>query len=129
MQDRRIKVGIEGRNMYELAKELFPICRSITGEGVRETFQILKRQEEDLKVFEIPTGIPIFDWKVPKEWNIRDAYIENESGEKIVDFKKNNLHVLGYSIPVNRYLSLEELKEILYTLPEQPEAIPYRTSY
>ena len=88
MQDRRIKVGIEGRNMYELAKELFPICRSITGEGVRETFQILKRQEEDLKVFEIPTGIPIFDWKVPKEWNIRDAYIENESGEKIVDLKK-----------------------------------------
>ncbi len=122
-------MGTEGRNMYELAKELFPICRSITGEGVRETFQILKRQEKDLKVFEIPTGEPVFDWKIPKEWNIRDAYIENESGEKMVDFKKNNLHVLGYSTPVNKYLSLDELKEILYTLPEQPEAIPYRTSY
>ena len=117
-----------GRELYELIKELFPICRSITGEGLRSTLRILQKHIP-LTLEEIPTGTPAFDWTVPKEWNIRDAYIKNSSGERIVDFQKSNLCVLNYSIPVNRKISLDELRAHLFTLPEQPEAIPYRTSY
>lgn len=115
--------------MYELAKKLFPICRSITGNGVRETLKILKGEFSEMNIFEVPSGTKVFDWEVPKEWNIKDAYIEDSSGGKIVDFKKNNLHVLGYSTPMDEYLSLDELLEIVYTQPDQPDVIPYVTSY
>ena len=107
---------------------LFPITRSITGDGVRETLKILS-EIADLKIHEIPTGEKCFDWEIPKEWNIRDAYIKNISGDRIIDFKKNNLHVLGYSVPVEGKFSRKELMEHLYTLPSMPDAIPYLTSY
>src|SRR3954453_8627885 len=107
---------------------LWPICRSITGNGVRETLSII-REICPLEVVEVPSQTKVLDWVVPKEWNIEDAWIENERGERIVDFKTNNLHVLGYSTPIDTWLSLEELKKNLHTLPEQPDAIPYVTSY
>ena len=120
----------EGKKMFELCKEMFPICRSITGDGVRETFKILNKYlDTEFKMTEVPTGTAVYDWTVPKEWNITDAYIENEAGEKIIDFKKNNLHVLGYSTPVDVIMPLSELKEHIYTLKEQPDVIPYSTSY
>lgn len=117
-----------GNDLYGLVEELYPICRSITGDGVRET---LKRLEKDipLTTHEVATGTQVFDWTVPKEWNIRDAYIKNGNGEKVVDFRNSNLHVMSYSIPVRKTLSLEELKSHLFTLPDHPEWIPYRTSY
>jgi aminopeptidase-like protein len=119
------KVGTE---MYEFISSLYPICRSITGNGVRETLRILK-DHIPLTVYEVPSGTQVFDWTVPKEWNIKDAYVRNSKGEKIIDFNKTNLHVLNYSVPVRKKVSLGELKEHLYTLPEYPEWIPYRTSY
>lgn len=117
-----------GEQMFSLAKTLFPICRSITGNGVRQTLQILS-EEIPLQIHEVPTGTRVFDWEVPREWNINDAYIKNSRGEKIIDFSNSNLHVLNYSIPVNKKVSLEELKKHLYYLPEHPDWIPYRTSY
>lgn len=117
-----------GEQMFSLAKTLFPICRSITGNGVRQTLQILS-EEIPLRIHEVPTGTRVFDWEVPREWNINDAYIKNSRGEKIIDFSNSNLHVLNYSIPVNKKVSLEELKKHLYYLPEHPDWIPYRTSY
>ncbi len=118
-----------GDSMYALADRLFPICRSITGAGVRETFEILKEYIPDLKLSEVPTGTKVFDWTVPKEWCIGEAYIEDEKGSKIVDFKENNLHVLGYSTPVDEWMGFEELEPHIYTLKDQPELIPYVTSY
>ncbi|MBK8963051.1 MAG: DUF4910 domain-containing protein [Candidatus Competibacter sp.] len=117
-----------GQFMHGLMAKLFPICRSITGDGVRETLKIIQ-DYIPLKTIEVPSGTKVFDWTVPLEWNIRDAYILNEEGEKIIDFKKNNLHVVGYSAPVNKIIFLEELQEYLYSLADQPEAIPYITSY
>ncbi len=117
-----------GKEMYQLMSELYPICRSITGNGVRETFNIIKKHIP-LTVHEVPTGTKVFDWTVPKEWNIKDAYVKNSRGEKIVDFKNSNLHVLNYSMPVKKKVSLQELKDHLFTSPEYPEWIPYRTSY
>lgn len=114
--------------MYELMKELFPICRSITGNGVRQTLKILQRHAP-INIFEVATETKAFDWVVPKEWNIKDAYILDPQGNKIVDFKKSNLHVVGYSIPINKEITLPELNEHLYSLPNQPEAVPYVTSY
>lgn len=114
--------------MYELMAGLFPICRSITGNGVRETLKVI-RDHIPLSIFEVPSGTKVFDWTVPKEWNIRDAYILDGHGNKVVDFNENNLHVLGYSIPVDGTFSLDELQEHLYSLEEQPDAIPYVTSY
>jgi len=119
----------DGSEIYSLCKDLFPICRSITGNGVRNTLGILKNHLPGLKIFDIPSGTNAFDWVVPKEWNIIDAYIIDPQGEKIIDFKQSNLHVVGYSIPVDTTLPLEELQEHLYSLPEQPSAIPYITSY
>ncbi len=114
--------------MFDLMENLFPICRSITGNGVRKTDEIIGK-EIPLEIHEVPTGTKVFDWTVPKEWNIKDAYVINPKGEKIIDFKKSNIHILNYSIPIRKKLSLEELKSHLYTLPEQPDLIPYRTSY
>ena len=124
--------------MYNLAKELYPICRSITGPGVRETLSILADyimcNNEDgggtkFEICNVPSGTKVFDWTVPKEWIIRKAYIEDEEKKRIIDFKDHNLHVLGYSIPVDRWVDLEELKEYIFTQPEQPDVIPYVTSY
>ena len=119
----------DGRDMFALAEKIFPICRSIMGEGVRQTFDILLREMPDMKLYEVPTGTKVFDWTIPNEWAIRDAYIENENGEKIVDMKVNNLHVMGYSTPVDEWMSLDDLKQHIYTLKDQPDLIPYCTSY
>ena len=117
-----------GRAMYELIAELYPICRSITGNGLRRT--LAKIQENiPLVIHEVPTGTQVFDWTVPKEWNIRDAYVKNSHGERVIDFHKSNLHVVNYSLPIRTRVRLEQLKEHLHTLPEQPDWIPYRTSY
>jgi aminopeptidase-like protein len=114
--------------MYSFIGELYPICRSITGDGSRQTLARIG-QEIPLQVFEIPSGTQVLDWTVPKEWNIRDAYIKDLSGARIVDFKKCNLHVLNYSTPVNAVMPLTDLEQHLYTLPDHPAWIPYRTSY
>ena len=114
--------------MHQLASRVFPICRSITGNGVRETLGIIAKIIP-LSINEVPSGTSVFDWTVPKEWNIKDAYIEDENGNRVVDFHKSNLHVVGYSTPVDQWLTLDELQEHLHSLPEQPTAIPYLTSY
>lgn len=118
-----------GEEIYKLAGELFPICRSITGNGVRETLGIIKKYLPDLNIIEVESGTKVLDWEIPDEWNIWEAYIENSKGEKIIDFKNNNLHVLGYAEPIDKYMSLRDLKKIVYTQPEQPDVIPYVTSY
>lgn len=115
--------------MYDLAGRMFPICRSITGNGVRETLSILKEEMPGLEIHEVPTGTQVFDWTVPKEWNIEEAYIENSQGERIIDFADNNLHVLGYSVPTDVVLDREQLLEHVYVEESQPDAIPYVTSY
>lgn len=117
-----------GEQMYQLVAQLFPICRSITGKGVKATLDIIARHIP-LQVHQVPSGTKVFDWEVPLEWNIRGAYIMDSKGSKVVDFASNNLHVLNYSIPVHRNVTLSELKEHLYTMPEKPDWIPYRTSY
>ncbi|MBI3895533.1 MAG: DUF4910 domain-containing protein [Acidobacteria bacterium] len=114
--------------MHSLISELYPICRSITGEGVHQTLAALQR-EIPLSISEVPSGTEVFDWTVPKEWNIRDAYIQDSNGNRVVDFRQSNLHVLSYSVPIQAYMTLEELKPHLFTLPEHPDWIPYRTSY
>ena len=118
-----------GNKAYELVCELFPICRSITGNGVRQTLEVIKRELPELTLHEVPSGTKVFDWKVPKEWNINNAYIETLDGRKIMDFKNTNLHVLGYSLPMDKIVTKEELLSMVYTLPAQPDLIPYVTSY
>ena len=117
-----------GQRMYQLIRELYPICRSITGDGFRDTLRHVQDRVEVI-THEVPSGTKVFDWTVPKEWNIRDAYVKNSQGERIVDFRKSNLHVVSYSIPLQRTVTLQELKEHLHTLPEHPDWVPYRTSY
>jgi len=117
-----------GQETYQLLVRLYPICRSITGNGVRETLNIIK-EYIPLEVYEVPTETKVFDWTVPKEWNIRDAYVKDSKGQRVVDFRKSNLHVVSYSIPIKKRMPLSELKEHLYTLPDHPDWIPYRTSY
>lgn len=114
--------------MMELIKRLYPICRSITGDGVRETLRVIK-EYIPIEIHEVSTGTQVFDWTVPKEWNVKDAYVKNSKGDRVIDFQKSNLHVLNYSIPVNTKMRLEELKPHLRTLPEHPDWIPYATSY
>ncbi len=117
-----------GDEMYRLVEELFPICRSITGDGVRESLAVIQKKLA-LEIREVPSGTRVFDWTVPKEWNIRAAHVKDSAGSKVIDFRESNLHVLNYSTPVRARLVLKELKERLYTIPEHPEWIPYRTSY
>jgi len=117
-----------GKDLHRFAAELYPTCRSITGDGFRETL----RQIEcfiPLKRFEVPTGTQVFDWTVPREWNIRDAYVKNSKGDRVIDFQQCNLHVVNYSIPAHETLSLEALKPHLFSLPDHPDWVPYRTSY
>jgi aminopeptidase-like protein len=117
-----------GYAMHQLIRELYPICRSITGNGLRQTLHKLQ-EKIPLEIHEVPSGTRVFDWVVPPEWNIRDAYVRNFRGEKVIDFQKSNLHVVNYSVPVRTKLPLTELKKHLFTLPEHPDWIPYRTSY
>lgn len=117
-----------GEELHRFAAELFPICRSITGDGLRQTLAIIGTRIP-LKISEVPTGTSAFDWMVPKEWNIRDAYIRVPGGKRIVDFRQSNLHVLNYSVPVHETMPLSRLKPHLFTIPEHPDWIPYRTSY
>jgi aminopeptidase-like protein len=121
----RTGIGVE---LHRLIADLYPICRSITGEGLRETLRALERLVP-LTLREEPTGTQVFDWTVPKEWNIRDAYVKNSRGERVIDFQSSNLHVVNYSVPVRQKMRLAELKTHLFTLPDRPDWIPYRTSY
>ena len=117
-----------GSELYDLIGELYPICRSITGDGVRRSLEILKAHIP-LEIHEVPTGTKVFDWVVPREWNIRDGYIKDSTGKRVVDFSQCNLHVLNYSVPIKKKVSLDELKSHLFSVPERPDWIPYRTSY
>jgi len=117
-----------GKEMQRLVRELYPICRSITGNGVRETLKALSNHIP-LEIREVASGTRVFDWTVPKEWNIKRAYVKDPEGQEILDFQRSNLHVLNYSIPIHKTVSLEELREHLYSVPEHPDWIPYRTSY
>lgn len=124
----------KGKKIYDLAGNLFPICRSITGQGVRNTLSILADYigEQDgcgMEIQNVSSGTQVFDWTIPKEWVIHEAFIEDEEGNHIIDFKDHNLHVMGYSTPVDRWVELDELKNYIYTQPDQPEVIPYVTSY
>ncbi len=117
-----------GEDMHALVERLFPVCRSITGDGVRRTLEIVG-ERLPLTVHEVPTGTQVLDWTVPREWNIRDAWIKNPAGDRVVDFRRSNLHVVGYSAPVSATMTLAELRPHLHTLPGQPDLVPYRTSY
>lgn len=117
-----------GRLIYELAAELYPICRSLTGKGVRDTLDIIARRVECLRR-QVPTGTQVFDWTIPPEWIIRDAFIKAPDGTRVLDFAESNLHVVGYSMPIRRYIELADLRRHIFTLPDQPSLIPYRTSY
>ena len=117
-----------GREAYELMERLFPLCRSLTGAGVRATFDVLE-EEIPITRTEIPSGTQIFDWIAPDEWNVRDAYVARADGTRVIDYQRSNLHVVSYSEPVRTTLPLEALRDRLHTLPDQPDVIPYRTSY
>jgi aminopeptidase-like protein len=117
-----------GQDLFAMVAELYPICRSITGDGVRATLGVVGRQL-DLEVHEVPTGTQVLDWTVPREWNVRDAWVAGPDGKRVIDFADSNLHLMSYSVAVRATMGLEELKEHLYTLPEQPDWVPYRTSY
>jgi aminopeptidase-like protein len=125
--DQRSPMEI-GRELHQFATELYPICRSITGDGIRETLARIQKKIA-LQISEVPSGTQVFDWTVPKEWNIRDAHIKDSTGKRVVDFQQCSLHVMNYSTPVRARMSLSELRPHLFTLPEQPDLIPYRTSY
>src|SRR4051812_44634843 len=115
--------------MHAFAARLYPICRSITGSGVRDSLDLIREKLPALEIREVPSGTPVYDWTVPREWNIRDAYIKDSRGRTVVDFRRSNLHVMSYSAPVHRTMSLGELSKHLYTLPDHPDWVPYRTSY
>lgn len=118
-----------GREMYDFAGKLFPIGRSLTGEGVRESLRMIREQIPELEIRSVPSGTQAFDWTVPKEWEIRQGYIEDEQGNRIIDYQRNNLHIMGYSTPVDRYVPLEELLQYIKVEEGQPDVIPYVTSY
>ena len=118
-----------GEELYKLVAELYPICRSITGDGVRRTLEIVERELGGLAVSEVPTGTQVLDWTVPREWNVRDAWVADAAGRRVIDFQASNLHLVSYSVPVRATIGLAELREHLFTLPDQPDWVPYRTSY
>jgi aminopeptidase-like protein len=118
-----------GKDIYNFAKELWHLDRSITGEGLRQTLKKIKNKNPNLKIKKISSGKKVYDWTVPNEWKVNEAYIIDPKGKKICDFKVNNLHLVGYSIPINKKMSLDKLKKFLHSIPEQPNAIPYITSY
>ena len=131
MKVHELAAGLDddaGEAMYRFVERAYPICRSITGDGVRRTLA-MAGELIPLEVHEVPTGTAVLDWTVPKEWNVRHAWIRGPGGDKVVDFEEHNLHLLGYSVPVHRKLPLSELREHLFTLPDLPDLIPYRTSY
>ncbi|RSM50122.1 DUF4910 domain-containing protein [Amycolatopsis balhimycina DSM 5908] len=117
-----------GAELHALVERLYPLCRSITGDGVRQTLDIIG-EHIALDRHEVPTGTAVLDWTIPQEWNIRDAYVASPDGSRVIDFQESNLHVVGYSVPVSRRMPLSELREHLHTLPDQPSWVPYRTSY
>ncbi len=117
-----------GTELMRLIERMYPICRSITGDGVRDTLSIIGEQI-DLTVHEVPSGTKVLDWTIPLEWNIRDAYVADSTGQRVIDFRASNLHVVNYSVPVRARMSLDELRPHLHSLPEQPDLVPYRTSY
>lgn len=119
---------ITGEEIHKFIQELYPISRSLTGNGVRETLDRIATHIP-LVMHEVPTGTQVLDWVVPREWNIVDAYVKNEQGDRVIDFKASNLHVVGYSVPVKKTMTLAELRPHLFSLPEYPDSIPYRTSY
>ena len=114
--------------MIKWAQDLFPICRSITGNGQKQTLDYLKNINKELKITKVKTGKKFFDWSIPKEWNIKDAYLEHENGKRFADYKVSNLHIVNYSEPINKVLKLKELKNHIYTLPKQKDAVPNKTS-
>ena len=118
-----------GEELYKLVAELYPICRSITGDGVRRTLEIVERELGGLEVSEVPTGTQVLDWTVPREWNVRDAWVADGAGRLVIAFQASNLHLVSYSVPVRATIGLAELREHLFTLPDQPDWVPYRTSY
>src|SRR5947199_3097114 len=117
-----------GEELHALVERLYPICRSITGDGTRQTLDTIG-EHIALDRHEVPTGTQVLDWTIPLEWNIRDAYIASPDGRRVVDFQESNLHVVGYSVPVSERMPLAELRKHLHTLPDQPSWVPYRTSY
>jgi aminopeptidase-like protein len=117
-----------GKELHNFIVKLYPICRSITGEGIRETLRTI-RKRIPLDIHEVPSGTKVFDWTVPLEWNVSDAYVMNREGKRVIDFKAHNLHLMSYSLPIREKMSLADLRPHLFTLPEYPEWIPYRTSY
>ena len=125
MAGKQLRTGAE---LHALVERLYPICRSITGNGVRQTLDIID-EHISLVRHEVPTGTQVLDWTIPQEWNIRDAYVATATGERVIDFQESNLHVVGYSVPVSAKMSLDELRGHLHTLPDQPAWVPYRTSY
>ncbi len=127
-ESKQIDQAQTGREMHQFIGQMYPLCRSITGAGFRETLAMIGRHIP-LDIHEVPTGTPVFDWTVPKEWNIRDAYVKNRAGERVIDFRKSNLHVVSYSVPIRATLPLAELRKHLFSLPDHPDWIPYRTSY
>ena len=118
-----------GLKIHNLGKKIWPFNRSLTGEGVLKTFNELKKINSNLKIHKVASGKKVFDWIIPDEWNVKEAYIIDPSGKKIYDFKKNNLHLVGYSIPIEAEFALKDLNEYLYSIPEKPNAVPYVTSY
>src|SRR6266498_4842679 len=125
---RGIDAGEVGSKMFRFMEELFPICRSITGDGIRETLDRISTRIP-LELHDVPTGTEVLDWTIPKEWNIRGAFIKDPSGRRVIDFRDHNLHVVSYSVPVDTRMPLSQLREHIHTLPDQPDLIPYRTSY
>jgi aminopeptidase-like protein len=125
--DQKDLTGI-GQELYRFATDLYPICRSITGDGIRQTLAAIQ-DRIPLRISEVATGTEVFDWTVRREWNIRDAYVKDGHGKRVLDFRQCNLHVLNYSTPIRKKMPLRELRPHLFSIPEHPDWIPYRTSY